>query len=1075
MRKRFNIFAWSIGSDFFSFWIKRWRVTFLLTALLVFLWTNALITVPKESSPEIEFGIISVTTVYPGTNPLDMDSLITEKIEQEVNDITGVKNTTATSSVGVSSVIIELDTDVDTAAVLNDIRSAVDGVVLPDDASDPVVTEISASNELLFQLLIYGDQNVYTKDTLMEQAQRIQRLLESSDDVARVEFGAFDAAGGVGGSNASYELVLRVDDVALQEMGLTVQQIAQSIRAANVNQPLWRFEIDTLWYDVRIDNSYTSLEDVLRTPVVFREWTWVLVENVVVPTRKYADSSVTMFGWPDNMGNNAVSLIVNKREWEDVFGAARRAKAVVDEIMWLPEFAGLSYALTNDLSAIIIDDYQNLGNSARQTLLIVFLLVVFFIGWKEAAVATLSLPLSFFITFMVLNWLGLSLNFLTNFSLVLTLGIIIDITVVLIEAASEKMKLWFSSKTAMLMSIRDFAKPLIAGTATTIVVFIPLLTLPGIIGKFLAYIPITVFSTLLAALVIGMTITPAIFVQIFRRVKTYTPDEQVEQFLTAEDKEILAFEREGKELVLPEWRSWREKVIHGMGVWYADALRGIITNVKARWAAIITPFILLILTFVFLAPQIGFTLFPAGDSGRFTLSVTFPPGTLTQETARVIPLIEATLVDAPELDQYFITASNNRLSVDIDLLDAKERRRAGQRNVFEVESALLEDLQFLLQEGALVDSAVQAWWPPQTKPVGIKLTAQTNTQFPELIEVAKDFEAYLRSVPGTRNVERSSADVPGQFVYRLYTDFLAFRGLTVAEVAQEINMIMNGVTAGTLTVDGEDVTLRVQSDRFVDAATPDDVWQLILSTRQWPVNVSNVMDYSLENAVGAISRENTNITITVDADVDDDMRNEAGRFQQQLLAFARSYDFPDGLSYRESGESAENAELIQAVAIGFVIAVVMIFAILVLEFNSYAQPLIILYSVVMGLIGINIWLFLTGTPYSMSFAIWLIAMTGIVVDNAVVYLERVNENISRDIDPFEAIIEAWRSRLAPIMLTSLTDTLGLIPIALQDPFWQWLAFTIGFGLITGSLMTLFVTPHIFYLLYQRKQRQQDDA
>jgi multidrug efflux pump subunit AcrB len=1072
MSRVHNEFTWKITSSFFSFWIKRWRFTFLLTALLVFLWTNAMISIPKESSPEIEFGIVSITTVYPGTNPIDIDSLITQPIENEIDNIVWIKKITATSNIWVSSILVELETSADTQSLLLEIKDAIDKVQLPTDASDPRVTELATSNELLFEVVLYGDRMTYSSDALMKKANRLQRLLEQSPGIATVNYGWMRMWWRTTQRTiAEYDIVLRLDQTMMEQIGLTIQQIAQIIRTTNMNQPLWRYEIDSKGYDIRIENKYGDIDDLLNTVLVFSDWAQLLLRDIASYEFVFKDKAIRSFGLKEQIGNNAVMLTINKKPWENIFSASKNAKEAIESLMGLSEFIWLNYAITNDLSDIIIEDYKNLGNAGWQTLLIVFLCVIFFVWRKEAAIATFSLPLSFFITFLVLQYLGLSLNFLTNFSLVLTLGIIIDIAVVLIEAWSERLKLWFSSQTAMLMAIRDFAAPLLSWTATTIVVFIPLLTLPWLIGKFLAYIPITVFATLVAALLIGMTVTPAIFVQLFKGTKTYTPDEQTENFLTTKDKEILALERVWKTLRPTIERTWREKTIHAMGDWYAKTLRRFITSPKLRVLSIAMPIVALIVTLVVLSPRIGFTLFPAWDNNTFTITATYPVGTITQTTAQAIPLIENIVSTIEELKHYTIQGEQNKITINIQLIEKAIRNKAWLRNVFEVEDYLVEQLGFLIPQGVSIDSAVQAWWPPQWKPVGIKLIAEQNTQFLGLLEVAKDFEVFIRSLQWVRNVWRSSADVPGQFIYKINNEYLHYRGLSVWEMAQAINISINWFDAWTIAMDGEDIAIRLQLDQFVDWASPQSLEQLLLPTRVWPIKVGDMMTYSLDSAVWAIARENTNITITVDADVDDAFRNQASEIQQKLQDFAEWYSFPQGLRFEVAGEWAENAELISATALWFLVAILMIFAILVLEFNSYAQPTIILYSVIMWMIWVNIWLYLTWTPYSMSFAIWLIAMTWIVVDNAVVLIERANENIKHAVDYFEAIIEAWRSRLAPIMLTSLTDTLWLVPIAFQDPFWQWLSFTIGFGLITWSIMTLFVVPSIYYMILMKKKKQ----
>lgn len=267
-------------------------------------------------------------------------------------------------------------------------------------------------------------------------------------------------------------------------------------------------------------------------------------------------------------------------------------------------------------------------------------------------------------------------------------------------------------------------------------------------------------------------------------------------------------------------------------------------------------------------------------------------------------------------------------------------------------------------------------------------------------------------------------------------------------------------------------------DTFAQEVRPDELLRSTIETPKGEVLLGSVVDYTISNAVQSIKREDTSLVVAVEADLQEGY--QAGRVQSVFQEFADSYEFPEGISYKAGGENAENAELLIAVLVSFIVAVLLIFVILVLLFNSFAQPLIILYSVVLALMGINIGLFLmnilnqiglfyTPIPYSLPFGIGFIALTGIVVNDAIILIDKINRNIQIGMTDFDTVLEAGRSRLQPIILTTLTTVFGLLPLAFQDEFWAGLALTVVFGLFAGSSMTLFVIPALYYELFLTKK------
>ena len=1068
-----------LRSGFFAFWIINRRVSLLVTLLIILLGWFGLYSIPKESNPEIEIWIITITTVYRGVSPVDMDTLVAQEIEDAISDIEWVESYETRSSVWVSTTSITLDTGADSQDVSTEVRDEVEKAAIPEGAEDPIITTISSDDGVIYGAVLYADENAYPRERLLQVADALADRLESLNAIswATVSFwSGFSGDFGWGQSERGTEFVLEVvvDETITQELGLSLQRIWQSIRAFNANTPLGQFEVDGLNYDFRVAGELSAQEDLLEVPIL-NDWGRIVTLGDVASVIRTYENDVTQKLWKyEEQGYNALIMNVAKADAANIFDAADDSKALIEEFLSSYQYQGVQVAYQQDLAEIIQEDYDTLATSGVQTLIFVFLCLILFVGIKEAFIATIGIPLAFLVTFFVLDQLWYTLNFLTNFSLVLTLWIAIDTSIVVVEASYERLKLWYKPMTAVLMAVRDFKAPLIAWTSTTIVVFIPMMVLPGITGKFLAYIPITVFITLIAALFIALTVNAAIFFLLSKQKKKYIKEESVEQFLSSTDKLILDEERQGIEQVTSETMSFKQRMLEGLNRGYEKILRSYIYSAPTRRLAVLLPVIAVVLSFVAFAQEIGFTLFPSGDNDFMTVQIEADAGATEQAITPWLPYLQSSLAQYEEIETYIITLSGDSASINLNLFPNKDRQKAEQLNVFELEDEVKELLRPLRQWGLRAETEILSGWPPAWSPVALKLITQDNERFGELIDTALEVQDYFRTIDGLQNIWSSANATPGEFVYTFDTPALSALWLTPNDILGEIAFALSWINAGSVTIDGVDADIELTYQQFVDdEVSPTDILALEVATQRGTITVGEVMNYRIDNAVASISRDDGNITVTVSADLDDSVANQWPVFQQEIIAWAEEQTFPAWVSFVAWGETEENADLIFATGQGMVIAIFLILIILVIQFNSFAKPFTIMYSIMCALLWVNLWLYFTGNPYSMPAAIGFIALVWIVVNDAIVLIDRINENVSHDIMVSEAIIEAWRSRLQPIILTTLTTLLWVLPIALQDEFWEGLGFTLVSGLFAGSAMTLFVIPCLYYMLFVNKAEKQE--
>ena len=1061
MSDQIKSYIMSLENTYFGRRIKNYRVSFMALFLLVLYGSYSLVILPKESSPTIKFGIVQVTTVYPGANPVDIDDIITEKIEDSVKDLKWVDKVESRSSLWVSSVTITLENGIDTKDFVNEAKLKVDSLNFPDDVFDPNVSELSTDNEVLFEMMIYGSQEYFTMN-------QVRSLAMDMKDSLKWQWSIVDVwVDGVAGES-DYNIWVYLDQWRVEDLGLTVWWIVSQIRAYNSNLPLGNHTVWELNYDYRINNELTDIGQMQEIPINIGT-RYVTLAELASITRSYKTDDVT-YGWVGGSENNyAVNLTIFKKAGGSIFSDADEAKQLINEEIRKVKYRGISMIYTRDLSEIIIEDYISLWRNGVSAILLVTIITAFFIGIRQSIIATIAMIVSFFITFIILQLLWLTLNFLTNFSLILAFGSGIDTVIVFIEAAYANMKRWFNPKSAMLIAVNTYKSANINTSLINLCVFIPLLILPGITGKFLSFIPITIFTTLLGSLLMSLTVNNALFYKLNKPWNYYFADsddnEDDDVILSEVEQAILDQERTGKQVKPTTDKPAMERIIDKMMLWYVAMLRYLLETKLRRSLTIRLPIVAVILSFVLLAPNIGFKLFPSGDNPFANIVIEAKEWTSIWSTIVVSEGIDAIIAQIPEIKSYDITVKAGQIRIGTVLID-KELR---DRDSFQIQDDILVQLWYLTSAWYRIEGQVQAWWPPTGKAVWIKIVAVDKTKLVLLKSVSEDFELYLKSLTGTVNVTNSNTTSPGQFEIVFDRDKLAQLWLTPQDIQFEINNVINGQKAWTINLESVERDIVVQYDEFRDEVTPSQIMDLTITTRTGPVKISAIAKVVLNQSLTSIARSDGQIVATVESDLQPWLTPT--NFQPQLIAFADSYEFPAGIAYTAGGENQANADLIQGALIGLVIAILLAFIILVYQFNSYSLPAIVIYSIFTAFLWVNLWLRATGNPYSMAVLIWFISLIWVVVNTAIFLVDRFKANMEKWAEVVDAIIEAGQVRFTPIVISTITALLWVWPVVTQDEFYAGLWYTVIFGLVFSAGITLLAVPMLIYWVKYEKPRQ----
>lgn len=1019
---------------FWNFFIDNYRLTYLLIAAILLFGLVSIMQMPKESSPEVDIPVAVISTSLPGATAQNVEELVTNPIENQIQGISTIDALTSTSATGFSQIVVEFSPGSDTDDSVTDLQDRVERASseLPSDAGSPTVQKISFSDLPILSLSVSGD---YDTAELKRYAEVIEREAESVGSVSRANV--------IGAPVPVVEVRLNSDRLA--QFSITPSAVISAMQQANSEIPIGSITTGGGEYNLRFAGRLTTAGDIQQVPVTTAGGRVVLVEDIATVSNTYERQSVLARLSTDGAPvQSAVSVQIFKLSGEgDILSITDEINSRIDALIGNELPGDLVIERTQDSAELIRTDLANLISSGAVTMVIIFFSLLAFLGWREAVLATLAIPTTFLSGFIVLNYLGLTINFLTLFSLILALGILVDAAIVVTEGISARLAAGDKPLEAARNTIDEFAAPLTAGTLTTVFAFFPMLLAGGIIGEFIKSIPITVTVVLVAALFIALGI------------------------ITTLASRFFAANGESRQ---PMTRDYIDRAYH----WYSNYIDGLLKNAKRSKRFLITIIVLFVLAIS--APftaLVSLELFPPADMDTVTVGVELPAGTPLEETSRNVEALEEYLQESPYVASFATTVgsaanpgsvttgtnSGNEAGIIINLKEDREM----------TSTLLIPMLERDLNEltAATVSISQESAGPPQGSPVQVTLTGSSLT---DLDAAAVEIASRLEEIEGTRNVDSGVSDVASDFVLDVNTSQAQRYGVTAQQAALLVRSAVSGLEGPVLKADGEETQVRVlysiaREQTSAGAAKIDvtEIESLVVQTPQGGVPLSAFADVSLERGQSSIAHEDTERVITVSADVAEGASAPAVTTQISRLYNDGELDLPDGVTLSFGGEAEDIQESFTDLFLSMIIGILLIFALLVWQFSSFRTPLIMLSTIPLAFIGVLGGLAITAQPLSFPAFIGVVALAGIVVNNAIILIDRIIRNRLEGTEQTAAIQQAAESRLQPILLTTITTVGGMIPLVFADPSWAPLAYAVIFGLLFSTVLTLVVVP----LLYQR--------
>lgn len=1112
-----------LRKSFLNFFVTRPRIVILLIITITVAGIYAFSQLPRESNPEVKIAMATVVTTYPGASPSDVEELVTKEIENGISNVKDIKTIESSSANSVSVVTVEFESKADLNESLRSLRDAVSGLKgsLPDEANDPSVQEISLDNTPIWTASITSP--VDGKE-LRNMGEDLQDELEKIQGIREVLVS--------GGDEMRFEIAY--DPLKLAQFGISADQANQSIVTQNIAMPAGSFDGREFRYPIRSDGRVWTVDDIGSIPVTHTEdGAMIAIRDVAKVSESNIKKTVySRFGVAgDRPSTDTVTIRVVKKTGGSILDIVKGVEQTTDTYIKSAP-AGTRIHVVSDQSEQIREDFDQLVHDFFLTIVLVFAILFLIVGFKEALVAGLAVPLVFFATFVVMHIAGISLNFLSMFSLILALGLLVDDAIVVVSATKQYLHTGkFTPEEAVLLVLNDFKVVLTTTTLTTVWAFLPLLMSTGIIGEYIKSIPITVSATLLASLAIALLVNHPLaavlerirFTQTFFWVviggllavgvgcgvmETFTGYVIAgicgfvilvfgawfakRGHVIAKENVVLV-EREWKddELIKAKLRAQGAKEdktfiarlmhgiinFHAVLPFYDRVLRTILKTGKRR--GLVLAFVLLLFASAIALPIFGIVkmeFFPNADADTLTIGVEAPPGTKLDVTSKIAERVEERLRTYEGVESYTTLvgsrASTDRISVSGSAPShtaAITVKLTPKDDRKKTSYEMAEELRVKFAD--VTDADITVEFPKGGPSSGADIEMQLGgDDLSELEAIANRLQPILASVPGVVSTDISLKQAPADYTFKLDADRMELYGVSSASVGSTLRMAISGAEITTILEDGKETSVVAT---FAEERIPtlEDLQNLqILNARLQSIFLKDVATIELKPGVESIARVDKKRTVKLTASVDAQTRPAEALtvFQSKLVTDG---NIPSNISVTYGGQNEQNAESVTSIIRAMIIAVILIILTLILQFNSVRQSFIVLVTIPLALIGVMYGLALTGIRLSFPGLIGMVALFGIVVKNAIILVDKINLNRRSGIPFVESVVDACTSRLEAVFITSICTIVGILPITLSNPTWRALGGAVISGLMLSSFFTLFIVPTLYVSMYRKKAGQ----
>ncbi|RMG82305.1 MAG: efflux RND transporter permease subunit [Bacteroidetes bacterium] len=1008
-----------------AFSIKNYQLTLMVFVALLILGISSFLTMPRSEDPPMNVPHIIVTAIFPGANPLDMESQVADPIEEAVSELEDIKEIKTTIRDGVAVISVEFEYGFDSDEKETEVQRQINNIKddLPDNLYDLNVRKVTTSNVKIFQTALISESAPF--HTLKSEAERLKKRIENLKGVRKITIEAYPEE----------EVRIALDPVKMSAMGISLEDIERAIQSSNANIPGGAIKMSNKLFNIKTSGMYEDLREIENTVVGAWQGNLVYLKNVASVFFDYEEER-----WRARFnGQRCIFLNVEMKPGHNIFDLAEPIRTRLNEVE-LKEGIRLEYVF--DQSKGVQTRISGFLSNLIQGIALVGLIIFLILGYRSASIVMMAIPLSILIGLFSVDMLGIGLQQISIAGLVVALGLLVDNSIAIIENIERFIALGYSREEAAIKGTQQLIAPMASATLTTVFAFIPMIMMPDTTGAFIRGLPLTVMATLMASLLVATTLTPFVASRVLHDPRHHGVSTPTRAF-----RALTAF-------------------VEGP---YRRLL---------RWAfghrALTFAFVVLCLGgAIILFPMVGISFFPKAEKPQFRITVELPNGSNMEATDEVVRYVESVLESRPLVAYY---ASNIGHGNPMIYYNVPSRSYSNNfAEIFVVLKSfdptefreLLEDLraEFRTYSGARIDVKEYVQGPPSEAPIAIKIFGDDITR---LEAYAREVEHIVLKIPGTLNVHNPTSTQSTDLYFHINRDKAMMLGVPVHVIDKTIRSFVAGATVSKFRdkdANNYDIVMKYvpPSGDF----KPDDFDKIqvkSMSGRFIPLKHLASMEFkAAPNQILHLDRDR-NTTVLADFDEKNYTLDEV---IAQIDAQLRQIEWKDGYAYLYKGDLANRNKSFGGMGIASALAMLLILGILVIQFKSFAQPLIIFSALPLAIIGSILALLLTGWNFSFTGFVGFTSLIGIAINNSIILVDFANELRKEGLQIVEAAQKAAEVRFIPILLTTLTTILGLLPLTLNGgSLWAPMGWVIIGGLMTSTFFVLLIVP-ILYQIFSR--------
>jgi multidrug efflux pump subunit AcrB len=1009
--------------------VERPQLTLVLFGMLIAIGISALRTIPRAEDPSFPMPIYMITAVHPGASPRDLEELVVDPLEERVRELDDLKDVESSMQDGFSITVVEFDWDADTEKKYEEVVREVNALrpELPQDLARLEIERMRTTEVAILQIALLSETAPFRD--LERAAERLEDRLEVLPGVKEVETWAYPES----------QVRVRLDPAKLEQLNVPIGRVLAALEAGAANVPGGAVEQGGRRFNVETGTHFESLGEVQRTVVAGDGARLVRLEDVADVRWGYAEET----HWARVDGERAVFVTLELRENEHIFRVRDRAMAELAKFeRTLP--AGVRVSVVFDQSKNVAHRLNGLYRDFALAIGLV-LITLLPLGLRAALIVMVSIPLSLAIGVALLQLFGFSLNQLSIVGFVIALGLLVDDSIVVTENVTRFLRAGATRREAAIQATGQIGVAVLGCTATLMLAFLPLLTLPGGAGKYTRGMPLAVIFTVGASLFVSLTIIPFL-----AAAWLSTTQREGNRALRAFNRAIEA--------------SYRP-LLHFSLTRPALTLLGALAFSLASFA---------------LVPLMGLSFFPKAGIPQFRVRIESAEGAPLGATDAAARFAEAVLAKRPEIERVITNVGHGNPQIFYNVRPIGENTRIAELLVQLREwdpfssPQLLDALRAELADFPNAKIRVLEFQngPPLESPIRIRVTAEELEQLPAL---ARQVEELLIATPGTRYVDNPLQQPKVDLAVRVDNELAGRLGVPELEIKRAVRLAIAGLEAGVLRDGaGEEHAVRVTLDQLGRASLAALDRLSVGSAGGAQVPLRQLADVALEEALPRVDHRNGVRSASLSADVRNGFNTD--NVTKDVLGRLAAMRWPAGAGYLVEGELEERQESFSGLGTAMIVAAFGVLAVLVLEFRTFKSTLIVASVIPLGIAGGLVALWVTGQTLSFTALIGFVALVGIEVKNSILLVDFTNQLRARGVALDEAIERAGRVRFFPILLTTLTALGGLLPLALEgSPLYSPLAIVIMGGLVSSTLLARLVTPVLYKLLAPEVQLEDAGA